>query len=95
MCGIGGVGPPIANNYVGPYVVLEKGTQTFKLQLGERVEEPFGQPTLLFFLLNKVEVPTNILAHCNVCTPQCLILCSKECTVSPLIEDKIGACRFR
>ena len=30
----GGVGPPLADNYVGPYLVLEKGLKVFKLQLG-------------------------------------------------------------
>ena len=30
----GGVGPPLADNYAGPYLVLEKGPKVFKLQLG-------------------------------------------------------------
>jgi len=34
----GGVGPPLADNYAGPYLVLEKGAKVFKLQLGERTE---------------------------------------------------------
>ena len=34
----GGVGPPLADNYVGSYLVLEKGPKVFKLQLGERTE---------------------------------------------------------
>ena len=34
----GGVGPLLADNYVGPYLVLEKGLKVFKLQLGERTE---------------------------------------------------------
>ena len=33
-----GVGPPLADNYTGPYLVLEKGPKVFKLQLGERIE---------------------------------------------------------
>ena len=32
----GGVGPLIADNYAGPYLVLEKGPKVFKLQLGTR-----------------------------------------------------------
>ena len=35
----GGVGPPLAENYLGPYLLLlEKGAKDFKLQLGERTE---------------------------------------------------------
>ena len=34
----GGVGPPLVDNYAGPYLVLEKGPKVFKLQLGERTE---------------------------------------------------------
>jgi len=34
----GGVGAPLADNYAGPYLVLEKGAKVFKLQLGERTE---------------------------------------------------------
>ena len=34
----GGVGPPLADNYAGPYLVLEKGPKVFKLQLGTRQE---------------------------------------------------------
>ena len=34
----GGVGPPLADKYAGPYLVLEKGAKFFKLQLGERAE---------------------------------------------------------
>ena len=34
----GGVGPPLADNYAGPYLVLEKGPKAFKLQLGTRQE---------------------------------------------------------
>ena len=34
----GGVGTPMADNYVGPYMVLKRGTKTFKLQLGKRVK---------------------------------------------------------
>ena len=30
----GGVGPLLADNYAGPYLVLEKGPKVFKLQLG-------------------------------------------------------------
>ena len=30
--------PPLADNYVGPYLVLKKGPKVFKLQLGERTE---------------------------------------------------------
>ena len=33
----GGVGPPLGDNYAGPYVVLEKG-KVFKLQPGTRQE---------------------------------------------------------
>ena len=33
-----GVGPLLADNYVGTYLVLEKGPKVFKLQLGERTE---------------------------------------------------------
>ena len=33
-----GVGLPRADNYGGPYLVLEKGPKVFKLQLGERTE---------------------------------------------------------
>ena len=33
-----GVGPPLADNYVGPYLVLDKGPKVFKLQLGTREE---------------------------------------------------------
>ena len=32
------VGPPLADNYAGPYLVLEKGPKVFKLQLGTRQE---------------------------------------------------------
>ena len=32
----GGVGPPLADNYTGPYLVLEKGPKVFKLQVGTR-----------------------------------------------------------
>ena len=32
----GGVGPPLADNYAGPYLVLEKGPKVFKLQVGTR-----------------------------------------------------------
>ena len=35
---LGGVGPPLVDNYAGPYLVLEKGPKVFKLQLGERTE---------------------------------------------------------
>ena len=28
----------MADNYVGPYMVLKRGTKTFKLQLGKRVK---------------------------------------------------------
>ena len=38
-CSKGGVGPPLVDNYAGPYLVLEKGPKFFKLQLGERTEE--------------------------------------------------------
>ena len=31
-----GVGPPLADNYSGPYLVLEKGPKVFKLQIGTR-----------------------------------------------------------
>ena len=34
----GGVGPPLVDNYAGPYLVLEKGPKVFKLQLGTRQE---------------------------------------------------------
>ena len=34
----GGVGPPLADNYAGTYLVLEKGSKAFRLQLGERTE---------------------------------------------------------
>ena len=34
----GGVGPRLADNYTGPYLVLEKGPKVFKLQLGTRQE---------------------------------------------------------
>ena len=34
----GGVGPPLADNYAGPYLVLEKGAKVFKLQVGTRKE---------------------------------------------------------
>ena len=35
----GGVGPPLADNYLGPnLLLLEKGAKDFKLQLGERTE---------------------------------------------------------
>ena len=34
----GGAGPPLADNYAGPYLVLEKGAKAFKLQLGEGTE---------------------------------------------------------
>ena len=34
----GGVGPPLADNYVGPYLVLEKGPKVFMLQLGTQQE---------------------------------------------------------
>ena len=33
------MGPPLVDNYAGPYLVLEKGPKFFKLQLGERTEE--------------------------------------------------------
>ena len=33
-----GVGPPLADNYSGPYLVLEKGPKLFKIQMGEREE---------------------------------------------------------
>ena len=33
-----GVGLPLADNYAGPYLVLEKGPKVFKLQLGERTK---------------------------------------------------------
>ena len=33
-----GMGLPLADNYAGPYLVLEKGPKVFKLQLGERTE---------------------------------------------------------
>ena len=33
-----GVGPPLADNYAGPCLVLEKDPAVFKLQLGERTE---------------------------------------------------------
>ena len=36
MCS--GVGPPLVDNYVGPYLVLEKGPKVFKLQVGTREE---------------------------------------------------------
>ena len=32
----GGVGPLLADNYAGPYLVLEKGPKVFKLQIGTR-----------------------------------------------------------
>ena len=32
----GVVGPPLADNYAGPYLVLEKGPKVFKLQVGTR-----------------------------------------------------------
>ena len=32
----GGVGLPLADNYAGPYLVLEKGPKVFKLQVGTR-----------------------------------------------------------
>ena len=31
-----GVGPPLAINYAGPYLMLEKGPKVFKLQIGTR-----------------------------------------------------------
>ena len=34
----GGVGPPLADNYAGHYLVLEKGPKVFKLHLGTRQE---------------------------------------------------------
>ena len=34
----GGVGPPLADNYAGPYLVLEKGPEVFKLLVGRREE---------------------------------------------------------
>ena len=34
----GGVGLPLAENYAGPYLVLEKGPKVFKLQVGTRVD---------------------------------------------------------
>ena len=34
----GGVGPPLADNYAGLYLVLEKGPKVFKLQLGTQQE---------------------------------------------------------
>ena len=33
-----GVGPPLADNSGGPYLVLEKGRKVFKLQLGTQEE---------------------------------------------------------
>ena len=33
-----GVGPSLADNYTGPYLVLEKGSKVFKLQVGTREE---------------------------------------------------------
>ena len=30
------VGPPLADNFAGPYLVLEKGPKVFKLQVGTR-----------------------------------------------------------
>ena len=33
-----GVGLPLADNYAGPYLVLEKGAKVFKLQVGTRKE---------------------------------------------------------
>ena len=38
-CSKGGVGPPLVDNYAGPYLVLEKGPKFLELQLGERTEE--------------------------------------------------------
>ena len=32
------MGPPLVDNYVGPYLVLEKGPKVFKLQVGTREE---------------------------------------------------------
>ena len=32
------VRPPLADNCMGPYLVLEKGPKVFKLQLGERTK---------------------------------------------------------
>ena len=32
----GNVGPPLADNYAGTYLVLEKGAKVFKLQVGTR-----------------------------------------------------------
>ena len=34
----GGVGPPLADNYAGLHLVLEKGPKVFKLQLGTQQE---------------------------------------------------------
>ena len=34
----GGLGPLLADNYAGPYLVLEKGPKVFKLQPGERTK---------------------------------------------------------
>ena len=33
----GGAAKPLADNYEGPFHVLEWGTKSYKLQLGERV----------------------------------------------------------
>ena len=41
----GGVGPPLADNYGGPYLVLEKGTKVFRLLVGGR-EEVFTRDCL-------------------------------------------------
>ena len=37
MCENCGAAKPLADNYEGPFRVLERGTKSFKLQLGERV----------------------------------------------------------
>ena len=34
----GGSGPPLSDNYQGPFPVLERGQETFQLQLGEWVD---------------------------------------------------------
>ena len=34
----GSVGPPLADNLAGPFLVLEKGLKVFKFQLGTRQE---------------------------------------------------------
>ena len=42
------MGPPLANNYTGPYVVLVKGLKVFKIQLGERTEVDFRDRMKLY-----------------------------------------------